>query len=291
MRLMKAKETYYFLLLLTAAVFPLSAYSQSATAAKADFEIVVRNRLLKESGTTLEKVCPVDTDATAQRIFREYGAMFVSVGTKLPTQCVLTNDSEVKNFQAQSDSQTTTLNGVNITLQKSAMNALLAANADALKIHRRITPRSGSNSAARSFETTVKLWNSRFYPALNYWVRKNKITKAAAEAAKNSGIREQIAQVLKWEAEGYFFSRDLSKSILYSVAAPGASQHNFMLALDVQQFSDPRVRDILAAHGWFQTVKSDLPHFTFLGVKEADLPALGLQPTIIGTQKFWIPDF
>jgi hypothetical protein len=33
-----------------------------------------------------------------------------------------------------------------------------------------------------------------------------------------------------------------------------------------------------------------LPHFTYLGVKESELPALGLKPVTIGSQKFWIPN-
>jgi hypothetical protein len=74
------------------------------------------------------------------------------------------------------------------------------------------------------------------------------------------------------------------------VAAPGASQHIFMVALDVEQFANKAVRDILAAHGWFQTVKSDMPHFTYLGVKETELPALGLKREFSGGQKFWIPN-
>ena len=45
-----------------------------------------------------------------------------------------------------------------------------------------------------------------------------------------------------------------------------------MLAFDVNEFDNPRVREILAKHGWFQTVLSDLPHFTYLGLKEKDLP-------------------
>jgi hypothetical protein len=46
----------------------------------------------------------------------------------------------------------------------------------------------------------------------------------------------------------------------------------------------------LAKHGWFQTVKSDLPHFTFLGVSEDDLPLLGLKREVVTGQIFWIPD-
>jgi hypothetical protein len=50
------------------------------------------------------------------------------------------------------------------------------------------------------------------------------------------------------------------------------------------------VRGVLARHGWFQTVRGDLPHFTFLGVRERDLPARGLKRLDERGQSFWIPD-
>src|SRR2546422_4320125 len=95
---------------------------------------------------------------------------------------------------------------------------------------------------------------------------------------------------LDLEKNEIYFSKDLSKSILYSIAAPGTSQHIAMLALDVTEFQDPRVREILAKHGWFQTVLSDLPHFTFLGLKEDDLPKHGLKSVVVNEQTFWIPN-
>ena len=52
----------------------------------------------------------------------------------------------------------------------------------------------------------------------------------------------------------------------------------------------PRVREILAKHGWFQTVLSDLPHFTFLGLKEKDLSKNGLKNVEVDGQTFWIPN-
>ncbi len=102
-------------------------------------------------------------------------------------------------------------------------------------------------------------------------------------------LHDQVAEVLELEKSGIFFSKDLSKSILYSIAAPGTSQHIALLALDVTEFDNPRVREILAKHGWFQTVLSDLPHFTFLGLKEKDLPKHGLKSVIVDGQNFWIP--
>jgi len=63
-----------------------------------------------------------------------------------------------------------------------------------------------------------------------------------------------------------------------------------MLALDVTEFQDFRVRQILAEHGWFQTVLSDLPHFTYLALKEKDLPKKGLKSVDVDGQIFWIPN-
>ncbi len=42
-------------------------------------------------------------------------------------------------------------------------------------------------------------------------------------------------------------------------------------------FPIAKVREILAKHGWFQTVVSDQPHFTFLGVPENQLVEFGIK--------------
>jgi hypothetical protein len=63
-----------------------------------------------------------------------------------------------------------------------------------------------------------------------------------------------------------------------------------MLAFDVMEFDNQRIREIMARHGWFQTVVSDLPHFTFLGVSESELKELGLKKVKNGGRKFWVPD-
>jgi hypothetical protein len=170
------------------------------------------------------------------------------------------------------------------------MDALLAAVEEGRQKGLRISPRGGSLAAKRSYQETARLWDSRFYPALNHWVRLGKISRAAADAARSADITTQVKQVFEWEDKRLWFSKDLSKSILYSVAAPGASQHIFMVALDVEQFGSKAVRDVLANHGWFQTVKSDLPHFTYLGgVKRDQLESRGLRAVPSGGQEFWIP--
>ncbi|MGI8638694.1 MAG: hypothetical protein ACR2MG_01910 [Pyrinomonadaceae bacterium] len=266
-----------------------------------NFRQVVKKRLSKfkrvsiingksiKTNVKLEEVCPIDTDLVAKRIFVEYGAVFIADDdVRIPTKCIFADENEVQVFQNDSHSQTAVVGEISITLQEPAMNALLEAQQEAAKQNLQITPRGDALAAKRSYQDTVELWNSRFYPALNYWVEKGRISREQAETAKQMAIHEQIARVLEWETKGLFFSKDLSKSILYSVAAPGASQHIFMLALDVEQFANLSVRNILAKHGWFQTVKSDFPHFTYLGVKESNLPQLGLKPFLINRHKFWL---
>lgn len=266
-------------------------FAQGTKNEPVEFKEVVETRLLNTYRTNLKKICPVDSDATAERIFKEYGAIFVSNGTSLPTRCIFTGDDDLQDYQVRIKTESAVIGGVPIQLQKPAMEALLEAQKEAARKNLKITPRGGSLAAKRSFRDTVGLWNSRFLPGLNYWVARKKLTPKQAADIKKSDIKQQVEQVLEWEEEGLYFSKDFSKSILFSVAAPGASQHNFLLALDVEQFADKEVRKILAANGWFQTVKSDLPHFTFLGVKERDLPGLGLKTVTVGTQKFWVPNY
>ncbi len=95
---------------------------------------------------------------------------------------------------------------------------------------------------------------------------------------------------MKLETKGIFFAKDLSKSIIYSVAPPGTSQHLSLLAFDVLEHEDPEVREILSNAGWFQTVTSDLPHFTYLGVRKNELEKLGLRKVNNIDRSFWIPD-
>jgi len=102
---------------------------------------------------------------------------------------------------------------------------------------------------------------------------------------------EQGAEILRLEGRGLYFSKDFSHSILSSVAIPGASQHLAMLAFDVKEHDNPAVRSILERYGWFQTVKSDLPHFTYLGASKQELPSLGLKMVKQGDRVFWVPDF
>jgi hypothetical protein len=163
------------------------------------------------------------------------------------------------------------------------------AVAEAAKSNLRITPRE-SDSSKRTYKHTVDLWASRINPGLAHWVAAKKITVADAARIRSLAPFDQVPEILRLEDQGIFFSKDFSKSVVYSVAPPGTSQHLLMLALDVAQFEDARVREILARHGWFQTVTSDLPHFTYLGVEENELPRLGLKKVTNANRDFWMPD-
>ena len=75
--------------------------------------------------------------------------------------------------------------------------------------------------------------------------------------------------------------------ILGLVAPPGTSQHLWGLAIDLQ-VSTSAQRQALNENGWFQTVVNDLPHWTYLGWSEDDLPKFGLQQKIIQGIKYWV---
>lgn len=255
----------------------------------ADFTTIVKNRF-SNVRVDFERICPISTSYVAKRLFAEYGAIFIISDIELPGRCIYPDAIGVSAYQSHIKTTGANVGGVSIELQAPAMAALLAARKEALENGLNISPRGGSIAAKRSFDDTVSLWYSRVYPALNYWTTKRRISVEQAQYIRSMPVEQQIEAVLKLEEQGIYFSKDFSKSVLYSVAAPGASQHLFMLALDVEQFGNSRVREILARHGWFQTVRSDLPHFTYLGVKENELPMLGLKPVFVGAQKFWVPN-
>ncbi|HQZ82195.1 MAG TPA: D-alanyl-D-alanine carboxypeptidase family protein [Pyrinomonadaceae bacterium] len=228
------------------------------------------------------------TDDVSKLLLREYGSVFVTKAAP-PTKIVFEDENDVTSFQKGVERESASIGGSTVTLQKPALEALKAAIAEAQKSGISIGPRGG-DSSIRSYTQTVTLWASRVKPALAHWSAAGKITKADAARIASLSPYEQVSEVLGLESKGIWFAKSLDKSIIYSVAPPGTSQHLSMLALDVKQFDDPRVREILARHGWFQTISSDLPHFTFLGASESDLPSLGLKKITSGNRAFWVPD-
>lgn len=228
------------------------------------------------------------TDDVSRLLLREYGSVFVTKATP-PTKIVFEDENDVAAFQKSVERESASIGGSTVTLQKPAMEAFKAAVAEAQKNGISIGPRGG-DSSIRSYAQTVTLWASRVKPALAHWSAAGKISKADAARISALSPYEQVSEVLGLESKGIWFAKSLDKSIIYSVAPPGTSQHLSMLALDVKQFDDPRVREILAKHGWFQTISSDLPHFTYLGASESELPGLGLKKITSGNRVFWVPD-
>jgi hypothetical protein len=245
---------------------------------------------LTRRGMKLEATCAKD-EPVERRVLEDYGAMFVAGDQVLPPPvCMFMSEADVLKFQNEARSKAAVVGGDRIELQPAAMDALLAAREEARKQGLDITPRGGTEAARRSYQDTLRLWDTRFLPALAHWSKRGRLSREQVARLRKLPLRDQVREVLELERSGIYFSKDFSKSILYSIAAPGTSQHISMLALDVAQFSDARVRRILAQHGWFQTVKSDLPHFTYLGLSESDLPSRGLRSVKSGAQLFWIPN-
>jgi len=238
----------------------------------------------------LPKNFVIPTDSVGQLILREYGSLYVARdGAISPTTTVFKDEAEVEKFQSSVSIESGLLSGTRVELQKSALKALLEAVAEAREQGVNIGPR-GADSARRRYKQTVDLWASRVVPGMRHWVAAGKIGPKEATRIMALSPVEQIPEILALEQKGLYFAKTLDKSIIYSVAPPGTSQHLSGLAFDVEQFEDARVRAILARHGWFQTVTSDLPHFTFLAAKEEELPRLGLKSVQNSSRTFWVPD-
>jgi len=245
---------------------------------------------LKKRKLRLESICSLD-DPVERRVLEDYGAMFIADRkVSCPPLCVFISENQVTRFQEVAGYRAGTVGRDTVELQPAAMAALLDACKEAQKEGLDITPRDGAEAARRNYSDSVRLWNTRFLPALEHWLAKQRLTHDQVERLRSLPLRQQVAEVLELEKTGIYFSKDLSKSILYSIAAPGTSQHIAMLAFDVNEFMNPRVREILSKHGWFQTVLGDLPHFTFLGLKEEELPGCGLRSIDVSGQTFWIPN-
>lgn len=257
----------------------------SVNAQPASFESFIKTKQI------LNDLCKLESEVLSQRIVAEYGSMFAANSdVLLPKRCYFRSDADVVEFQRSAKSSVAALNGFEIELQEAAMHSLLDAAAEAESRGKRISPLDGSIAGKRSYSDTVRIWNSRFLRALDYWVQKGRIESELADSVRWQPFHKQAAQVLSWEAQEIYFSTNFSRSIFSSTAPPGTSQHLTMLAFDVVQYSDPDVRKILNDHGWYQTIIDDAPHFTFLGVKESELPSRGLKCVFRGSHFYWVPN-
>jgi hypothetical protein len=228
-----------------------------------------------------------------KRLFAEYGAVFATTATP-PPAIIFENSSQVDAFQSTLTLKTGVFGDYEIQLQEEALNALWAAAAESARIGFNVTARA-ADSGGRSYDDTVRLWLRNVSHGLEHWESESKIAQERAKSIRNLSPVEQVGVILDLEEnQKLFFGTFFDRSILYSVAAPGASQHLSMLAFDVAEYDNPDVKAVLGKYGWHRTVPNDLPHFTYLGHEEEVLPILGLQymeqqygDRVYG---FWTPD-
>ena len=232
------------------------------------------------------------SSSVESRILAEYGSVFLTKAMP-PSKVMFTSEQEVSAFQKDAGSESAKLGGINVQLQPAALNALRDAAAEAKASGLSITPRDKkptTDSAKRSYNQTLVLWKGRVDKACKHWKGKKRLTTEQIANLKALPIKQQVKEVLELEKQGVYFNTFFNGSILQSVAAPGTSQHISMLAFDVTEFQNKKVREILAKYGWFRTVASDEPHFTYLGHKEDELQKLGLKKVSRKGGEFWVPN-
>src|ERR1700694_5626362 len=170
----------------------------SATSQSSPFYTALESAL-KSRGKITKDICPPD-DPIARRVLHDYGAMFVAHEAVVPPpMCMFVDEDAVAQFQKAAGRATTTIGDAAIELQPAAMAGLLRARAAARDEGLNITPRDGAEAARRSYADTVRLWNSRFLPALDHWTRKGRLSEPQAERLRGLPIHQQVPEVLELE--------------------------------------------------------------------------------------------
>jgi hypothetical protein len=281
-----------------AATLAAGLYSQPGS--NADFEHFVASRFAGDSTgemtpdrrrEIIAKICSINDSPFARRIFSEYGSMFAAANVvALPPKCMFRDEKQVLDFRQKTQVVALVLNGVFVILQKAAADSLREVLMEAQSRQIRLTPLDGSIAGGRNYWDTVRLWNSRFQPALQYWVRSGSISADEAALMGTTSIEQQVDKVIEWESRGLWFGTGRRGSIFSSTAPPGASQHLALIAFDVTPPITNELRSLLNARGWYQTVKGDQPHFTFLGLPESELPKRGLIAVLVDGTRYWLPN-
>jgi hypothetical protein len=241
----------------------------------------------------LKEMAARSASPVERRLFAEYGALFVTTAVPPPT-VIFADAAEVEAFQARLPRSRARMGDYEIALQTEAMDALIRAASEMNDREGQITARA-QDSGGRSYDDTLKLWNRNVTRGLDHWQGEGRITAERAEQIRRLAPKDQVGVILDIEDnEQVYFGTFFDRSILYSVAAPGASQHLSLLAFDVAEYQDAEVEDVLGRYGWFRTVPNDLPHFTYLGHSAERLPDSGLTRTVrqYGDRSygFWVPD-
>lgn len=211
-------------------------------------ELNVKQRFLS---AVSQKLATIPQPGTYEyTLLRTYGAVFVNqdIGIKLPKKDIFANEQETQEFQA-----TLTMGHVDDTndcyLQKSAADALNKAR---VQQHIPLKSGYGSGDCTRTFNTNLRFWQKYANNQTLTKVQQGKETK-----------------------------------ILGLVAPPGTSQHLWGLAIDLRVGSKEQ-RKALNLNGWFQTVENDVPHWTYVGLTEDNLPLFGFNKQVVQGITYWI---
>ncbi|MDB9491065.1 D-alanyl-D-alanine carboxypeptidase family protein [Dolichospermum circinale CS-534/05] len=200
--------------------------------------------------TTIANKIPTvpEIDTFEYTLLRSYGTVFINQDSEIKLPEKVILDNEIETQSFQDQISIELVNGTEeCYLQKRAAAALNKA-----KELENISLKSGyAGDCLRNFATNLRFWNKYA----------NRETLTQVKAGKET-------------------------KILGLVAPPGTSQHLWGLAIDLQILT-PAQKQILNENGWFQTVVNDLPHWTYLGWREEDLPKFGLQQKIIQGIKYW----
>jgi hypothetical protein len=242
---------------------------------------------------SLQTVATSISSPVEKRLFAEYGAVFATTATP-PPRIIFDDAAQVEAFQSSLSRGSALFGEHEIVLQVDALDALCIAASEMAGGRGIITARA-ADAGGRSYEDTVGLWTRNVTRGLDHWRRLGRITQQRAESLRLLTRAAQVAAILDLEeTEQILFGTFFDKSILYSVAAPGASQHLSLLAFDVAEYENKEVDRVLGEHGWYRTVPNDLPHFTFLGHDQPALPDLGLRRIERSHRErmydFWVPD-
>jgi hypothetical protein len=243
--------------------------------------------------TSLAKVFSTISSSVERRLFLEYGAIFATTAMP-PPKIIFADGAEVERFQSSLALRRGRIADHEIELQAEAMDALLRAVSEIELRGGRITARA-ADAGGRSYQDTVGLWVRNVTRGLEHWESVGRISKDDAQLIKDLSPVDQVEVILDLEeTRQLFFGTFFDKSILYSVAAPGSSQHLSLLAFDVAEYEDSEVERVLGLHGWHRTVPNDLPHFTYLGHNREMLFDLGLTRVTrqydLSSYSFYVPD-
>jgi hypothetical protein len=180
-----------------------------------------------------------------QRLFIEYGAVFVTTATPPPV-IIFDDEAQVEEFQTSLTLGRGFFGEYEVQLQSVALDALASAAAEMIHRGGRITARA-SDAGGRSYADTVSLWARNVTRGLEHWQGLGRITMQQGQSIGDLNPVDQVSAILDLEeTEQLYFGTFFDRSILYSVAAPGASQHLAMLAFDVTEYEDRDIRQCLA---------------------------------------------